>query len=104
MHKGSKGTDLHALLSASHETGVIPYCFGKITRRETATRQVKLEARRGRIQLRGGTLCRGPAAGLATEFAPTPWQGRLGRRRGNVQAGTRCGSLGLGLAKLSGDF
>lgn len=76
MHKGSKGTDLHALLSASHETGVILHCFGKTTRRETATRQVKLEARRGRIQLRGGTLCRGPAAGLATEFAPTPWQGR----------------------------
>lgn len=65
------------LLSASQETGVRrPLLRGKkITRRKSATRQVKLEAG---ASSREGPSAEAPAAGLATEFAPTPWQGRWG--------------------------
>lgn len=44
-----------------------------------------------------------PAAGLAAEFAPTPWQGRW-EVPGSVQAGTCCGSLGLGWRSTPGTF
>lgn len=58
-----------------------PHCFRKITRRGTATRQVKLESGRGRSQLRGGTLCRGPRGGSGNRVGAHPLARPLGRRR-----------------------
>lgn len=80
MHKGSKETVL-PLLSASHETGVRLHCFRKITLRESATRQVELEAGRVRSQFRGGTLRRGPHSRSGNKVRAHPLARPLGRRR-----------------------
>lgn len=78
LHEGSKGTVL-PLLSASQETGVKFHCFGKNHPKGVSNQAGKLESGREAGASSGeGLSAEAPAASLATEFVPTPWQGRWG--------------------------
>lgn len=57
---------------------VCPHSFRKITRKESASKQVKLEAGRDRSQLRGGTLRRGPRSGSGSRVRAHPLARPLG--------------------------
>lgn len=58
-----------------------PHSFRKITRKESARKQVKLEAGGDRSQLRGGTLRRGPRSGSGSRVRAHPLARPLGRCR-----------------------
>lgn len=107
LHKGFKGTVL-PLLSASHETGVKTPLFQgekkkKSPERSQQIRQVKLEAERQEPAPGRDPLQRPPQR--VWQLSSCPSLGKAaGEAPGSVQAGTRCGSLGLGLPKRSRDF